>query len=255
MGSVIITGASSGIGMACAERFAQDHSNLILNARREDRLERLAERLKVYGVSVYYKKVDMRDSAGVMAFIRSLPQDLMPIDILINNAGLSRGLGPLDAGALEDWNEMIDTNIKGVLYITRAVIPIMKAQGYGHIITIGSIAGHEPYPGGNVYCATKAAIKSLNKALRMDLVGTNIRVTSVDPGMVETEFSEVRFRDAQRAKKVYQGLTPLTAGDVADAVHFCATRPAHVNIENLVITPTQQVNAMINDRDYAGKKP
>jgi NADP-dependent 3-hydroxy acid dehydrogenase YdfG len=250
MGSVVITGASSGIGRACAELFAKSGHNLILNARRIDRLESLAKDLQQYKIKVFFKQVDMRNQKGVLEFVKSIPQAFQPIDVLINNAGLSRGLESLDKGSIDDWNEMIDTNIKGVLYITKAVIPYMKSQGYGHIINIGSIAGHESYPGGNVYCATKAAIKSLTKSLRMDLIRTNIRVTSVDPGMVETEFSEVRFRDKERAKRVYQNIKPLTAGDVADVIHFCATRPQHVNIEEVIITPTQQVGAMVNDRDY-----
>ncbi len=250
MGSVIITGASSGIGEACAEIFAKNGFNLILNARRVDRLEALSSSLSKYNMKTYYKKVDMRNKDEIFEFVDSIPKEFFPIDILINNAGLSRGLEPLDAGNIEDWNEMIDTNIKGVLYITKKIIPIMKNQGYGHIINLGSIAGHESYPGGNVYCATKAAIKSLNKSLRMDLARTNIRVSSIDPGMVETEFSEVRFRDSQRAKKVYENIKPLYAKDIADVIYFIATRPQHVNIEDVIIMPTQQASVLINDRDY-----
>jgi NADP-dependent 3-hydroxy acid dehydrogenase YdfG len=250
MGSVIITGASSGIGRACAELFARSGYNLILNARRIDRLESLAKGLEQYKIKVFFKQVDMRNQKEVLEFVKSIPQAFQPIDVLINNAGLSRGLEPLDKGSIDDWHEMIDTNIKGVLYMTKAVLMIMRSQGHGHIINLGSIAGHESYPGGNVYCATKAAIKSLTKSLRMDLIRANIRVTSVDPGMVETEFSEVRFRDKERAKKVYQNIKPLTAADVADVIYFCATRPQHVNIEDVIVTPTQQVNAMMNDRDY-----
>ncbi len=250
MGSVIITGASSGIGEACAEIFAKNGFNLVLNARRVDRLEALSNRLSQHNTKVYYKKVDMRNKDEIFEFVDSIPKEFFPIDILINNAGLSRGLEPLDMGNIEDWNEMIDTNIKGVLYITKEIIPIMKNQGHGHIINLGSIAGHESYPGGNVYCATKAAIKSLNKSLRMDLVRTNIRVSSIDPGMVETEFSEVRFRDAQRAKKVYENIKPLYAKDIADVIYFIATRPHHVNIEDVIIMPTQQASVLINDRDY-----
>ncbi len=250
MGSVIITGASSGIGRACAELFAKSGHDLIVNARRIDRLESLARDLQQYKIKVFFKQVDMMNRKEVLEFVKSIPQAFHPIDVLINNAGLSRGLEPLDKGSIDDWQEMIDTNIKGVLYMTKAVLTIMRFQGHGHIINLGSIAGHESYPGGNVYCATKAAIKSLTKSLRMDLIRTNIRVTSVDPGMVETEFSEVRFRDKERAKKVYQNIRPLTAGDVAEVIHFCATRPPHVNIEDVIVTPTQQVNAMMNDRDY-----
>ncbi|MGB9735089.1 MAG: SDR family NAD(P)-dependent oxidoreductase [bacterium] len=250
MGNVLITGASSGIGRACAELFAKSGYNLILNARRIDRLEKLSNDLQQYRIKTFIKKVDMRNRNEVLEFVESIPQAFKPIDVLINNAGLSRGLEPLDKGNMDDWDEMIDTNIKGVLYITRAVIGIMRSQGFGHIINIGSIAGHESYPGGNVYCATKAAIKSLTKSLRMDLIRTNIRVTSIDPGMVETEFSEVRFRDKERAKKVYENIKPLSAEDVAEVIYFCATRPQHVNIEDVIVTPTQQVSALINDRDY-----
>jgi len=250
MGSVLITGASSGIGKACAEIFAKNGYNLILNARRLDRLEEIANKLKSDRVKVFYKKTDMSKKDDIFEFVESIPKDFYPIDILINNAGLSRGLEPLDQGNIDDWDEMIDTNIKGVLIITKLIIPIMKKQGYGHIINLGSIAGHESYPGGNVYCATKAAIKSLTKSLRMDLIRTNIRVSSIDPGMVETEFSEVRFRDAQKAKKVYENITPLYAQDIADVIYFIATRPKHVNIEDVIIMPTQQASVLINDRDY-----
>ncbi len=250
MGNVLITGASSGIGRACAEVFAKSGYNLILNARRTDRLEKLSNDLQQYKVKTFIRRVDMRNKDQVLEFVESIPQAFKPIDALINNAGLSRGLEPLDKGNTDDWDEMIDTNIRGVLYITKAVIAIMRSQKSGHIINIGSIAGHESYPGGNVYCATKAAINSLTKSLRMDLIRTNIRVTSVDPGMVETEFSEVRFRDKERAKKVYENIKPLCAKDVADVIYFCATRPQHVNIEDVIITPTQQVSALINDRDY-----
>ncbi|WP_291492889.1 SDR family NAD(P)-dependent oxidoreductase [Desulfurella sp.] len=251
MGSVLITGASSGIGKACAEIFANGGYNLILNARRIDRLEELSKNLiEKNKVKVYYKKTDMSKKDEIFEFVDSIPEDFFPIDVLVNNAGLSRGLESLDKGNIDDWNEMIDTNIKGVLYITKLIIPIMKKQGYGHIINLGSIAGHESYPGGNVYCATKAAIKSLTKSLRMDLLRTNIRVSSVDPGMVETEFSEVRFRDKEKAKKVYENIKPLYAQDIADVIYFIATRPQHVNIEDVIIMPTQQASVLINDRDY-----
>ncbi|AHF96970.1 MAG: SDR family NAD(P)-dependent oxidoreductase [Desulfurella sp.] len=251
MGSVLITGASSGIGKACAEIFAKGGYNLILNARRINRLEELTKNLiEKNKVKVYYKKTDMSKKDEIFEFVDSIPEDFFPIDVLVNNAGLSRGLEPLDQGNIDDWNEMIDTNIKGVLYITKLIIPIMKKQGFGHIINLGSIAGHESYPGGNVYCATKAAIKSLTKSLRMDLLRTNIRVSSVDPGMVETEFSEVRFRDKEKAKKVYENIKPLYAQDIADVIYFIATRPQHVNIEDVIIMPTQQASVLLNDRDY-----
>ncbi|MGB9755792.1 MAG: SDR family NAD(P)-dependent oxidoreductase [Desulfurella sp.] len=250
MGSVLITGASSGIGQACAEVFAKNGYNLILNARRIDKLEKISEELKKENVNIFYKKTDMSNKDEIFNFVESIPKEFYPIDILINNAGLSRGLESLDQGNIDDWNEMIDTNVKGVLYITKLIIPIMKKQGFGHIINLGSIAGHESYPGGNVYCATKAAIKSLTKSLRMDLIRTNIRVSSIDPGMVETEFSEVRFRDKQMAKKVYENIKPLYAKDIADVIFYVATRPQHVNIQDVIIMPTQQASVLINDRDY-----
>lgn len=249
MGSVIITGASSGIGKACAEKFSENGYNLILNARRTEKLKELSDSLSKNNIKIFYKQVDMRIKDKIFEFINSIPKEFYPIDILINNAGLARGLESFDKCNIEDWDEMIDTNIKSVLYITKQIIPIMKQQGYGHIINLGSLAGHESYPGGNVYCATKAAIKSLTKSLRMDLVKSNIRVSSIDPGMVETEFSEVRFRNKDRAKKVYDGIKPLYAADIADLIYYIATRPSHVNIEDVLIMPTQQASALVNDRD------
>jgi 3-hydroxy acid dehydrogenase / malonic semialdehyde reductase len=247
--TVLITGASSGIGRACAEAFADHGARLIVAARRIDRLKKLARELSnSRHVDVLARQLDVTDRPAVGAAINRLPQAWREIDILVNNAGLSRGLEKIQEGIFQNWEEMIDTNIKGLLYVTRAILPGMVARGRGHIVNIGSIAGHEVYPGGNVYCATKHAVKALNKALRLDLLGTGIRVTTVDPGMTETEFSLVRFRgDRERASKVYQGLQPLTAGDIAEAVVWSCSRPPHVNVEQLIITPTDQASvSMVN---------
>lgn len=239
---VLITGASSGIGAACARIFAQGKAKLILNARRQDRLEELAHELKTeYGSECYLLSFDVRDRATLEQSLSSLPTSWSKIEILINNAGLSRGLNPLQEGSIEDWEEMIDTNIKGLLYMTREIAPNMVERGSGHIINIGSIAGHQTYPKGNVYCATKAAVRTLSEGLKQDLLGTPVRVSCVDPGLVETEFSLVRFRGEQeKAEKTYQGLTPLSPEDIADVVYFCATRPPHVNVSEMLVIPTDQ---------------
>ncbi len=247
---VFITGASAGIGSACAELFARNGCRILMAARREDRLKKLAVKLKKqYGSEVNHFRLDVRNQSEVEKKIGALPADWKKIDILINNAGLSRGLNKLYEGDLTDWEEMIDTNVKGLLYVSRAVIPGMVKRMSGHIINIGSIAGHEVYPGGNVYCATKYAVDALTKGLQIDLVDTPIRVSSVDPGMVETEFSMVRFHgDKARAKAVYKGIKPLTSNDVAEAILFCVTRPAHVNIHQLRIMPTAQASATVVHR-------
>jgi 3-hydroxy acid dehydrogenase / malonic semialdehyde reductase len=248
---VFISGASSGIGQSCAYKFAEAGANLILAARRKERLEKLAVKLKkLYSIDSYIVALDIRDQHAVAKFAQKLPVKWQNIDILINNAGLSRGLQKLHEGHLEDWNEMIDTNIKGLLYVSRALLPGMVERRRGTIINIGSIAGHDVYPGGNVYCATKHAVDALTKGMRMDLVDTPIRVCTVDPGLVETEFSEVRFHgDKERAKKTYQNMTPLTAEDVADAVFYAATRPAHVQIAELIILPTAQASTTLVHRN------
>ena len=245
--AVLITGASSGIGAACAYAFAALDARLLLAARRRDRLEQLAAAIYArHGVEVRTLTLDVRDQPAVEAAINGLPAAWAAIDILVNNAGLSRGLDKLHEGKLADWEEMIDTNIKGLLYVSRAVIPGMVTRRRGHIINIGSIAGHQVYPSGNVYSATKHAVAALTQGMRMDLLGSEVRVSTVDPGMVETEFSLVRFRgDEPRAAKVYQGLTPLAPEDVADAVVYCATRPAHVNINEIIIMPTAQATATL----------
>ena len=247
---VLITGASSGIGSATARVFAQAGAKLILTARRQDRLEQLADELgKEFASSTHLLSLDVRDAIAVESAISNLSADWSSIDVLINNAGLSRGLEKLQAGSIQDWEEMIDTNIKGLLYLTRAVLPGMISRGRGHVVNLGSTAGHQTYPNGNVYCATKAAVRVISEGLKQDLLGTPVRVSSVDPGLVETEFSQVRFRgDTERAKKVYQGLTPLTPTDVADVIFFCATRPPHVNISEVLLMPTDQAGSMLFNR-------
>lgn len=247
---VFITGASSGIGLACAEAFASEGALLLLAARRKDRLEKNTDRLRELGAAdVHVIPLDVSKSAAVADAVSSLPKEWESIEVLVNNAGLSRGLEKLYAGSLQDWDEMIDTNVKGLLYVSRAVVPGMVSRGRGHVVNLGSTAGELTYPNGAVYCATKAAERAINDGLRQDLLGTAVRVTSVDPGMVETEFSEVRFRgDSERAAKVYQGLTPLSAADVADAILWATTRPAHVNIARILMTPVDQANSILFNR-------
>ena len=244
---VFITGASSGIGAASAKAFAKEGAKLLLCARREERLKTLADELQqTYNSSIYTFRLDVRDQDQVNKKLDSLPEEWKKIDVLLNNAGLSRGLDKLHEGKTSDWEEMIDTNVKGLLYVSRKVIPGMVERNKGHVINIGSIAGHEVYPGGNVYCATKHAVNALNKGMKIDLLGTNVRVTSIDPGLVETEFSIVRFHgDTQKAGKVYKGLTPLSPDDIADVIVFCAARPAHVNINDIVLMPTAQSSAAL----------
>jgi len=239
---VLITGASSGIGAACARIFAQGKAKLILNARRQELLEKLSAELeKDYGSQCYLLPFDVRDRATLEQSLSSLPPEWSNIEVLINNAGLSRGLDPLQEGSIQDWEEMIDTNVKGLLYMTRSIVPQMVERGSGHIINVGSIAGHQTYPKGNVYCATKAAVRTLSEGLKQDLLGTPVRVSCVDPGLVETEFSLVRFRgEAEKAEKTYQGLTPLSPEDIADVIYFCATRPPHVNVSEMLVIPTDQ---------------
>jgi serine 3-dehydrogenase len=248
--TVFITGASSGIGLACAEAFACAGARLIVSARRKDRIDALAQKLKrVHNTEVLTLQLDVRNQPDVERAVHNLPEQWQEIDILVNNAGLSRGLDKLHEGKLQDWEEMIDTNVKGLLYVSRAVIPGMVARRKGTIINIGSIAGHEVYPGGNVYCATKFAVDAITRGLRHDLVDTPLRVCTVDPGLAETEFSVVRFRgNEERAKTVYQNLAPLTGADVAEAVLFCATRPPHVQIAELIVLPTNQASTTLVHR-------
>ncbi|CEJ47927.1 SDR family oxidoreductase [Umezakia ovalisporum] len=247
---ILITGASSGIGAACARIFAGAGAKLILAARRWERLQELANNLKEeFGVEIYLLHLDVRDRSAVEYAIANLPPGWSDIDILINNAGLSRGLDKLYEGDIQGWEEMIDTNINGLLYLSRYVVPGMVKRDRGHIVNLGSIAGHQTYPGGNVYCATKAAVRAISEGLKQDLLGTRVRVTSIDPGMVETEFSNVRFYgDHKRSDKVYQGLTPLTGDDVADVIFFCVTRSPHVNINELILMPVDQASATLVHR-------
>jgi 3-hydroxy acid dehydrogenase / malonic semialdehyde reductase len=247
--TVLITGASSGIGEACARAFAAQGARLLLCARRVVRLERLAAELRADDGDVHIFQLDVRDRDAVARVLDTLPEEWRSIEVLVNNAGLSRGLDPIQAGSVDDWEEMIDTNVKGLLYVTRAIAPSMVERGSGQIINIGSIAGHEVYPKGNVYCGTKHAVRALTRGMQIDLNGTGVRVTTIDPGMVETEFSVVRFHgDQERASAVYNGVTPLAASDVADAIIYCATRPPHVNVHEMLLMPTDQATSTIVNR-------
>jgi 3-hydroxy acid dehydrogenase / malonic semialdehyde reductase len=250
---ILITGASSGIGAACARLFASEGARLILLARREERLTELVNELVSAGIDrshLHTLTVDVRDRVALESALGNLPAKFQLIDILVNNAGLSRGLNKLYEGDIADWEEMIDTNVKGLLYVTRAIVPGMVARDNGHVVNIGSIAGHQTYPNGNVYCGTKAAVRSISEGLKIDLLGTKVRVTSIDPGLVDTEFSTIRFHgDTDRAKQVYQGLIPLTAVDIAETMLFCITRPPHVNISEILLVPTAQATPTLVHRE------
>lgn len=248
---ILITGASSGIGEACANSFAAEGAKLILAARRVDRLRTLSQKLeKEHKTDSLVLKLDVRDKNEVRKVLRDIPADWQNIDILINNAGLSLGLDKVQDGLFDNWDIMIDTNVKGLLYVTREILPGMIKRGSGHIINLGSIAGYLVYPSGNVYCATKHAVRALTEGMQMDVVDTPIRVSAVSPGLVETEFSLVRFKgDAEKAKNVYKGIHPLTGEDVAEAILFCLTRPTHVNINDLIIMPSNQASAMVVHRE------
>jgi len=237
-----ITGASAGIGEACAHAFAREGSHLILAARREDKVEALGAALSAeYGIKTHCMKLDVRHREEVNAAVEGLPAAWAEIDILINNAGLSRGLDKVHEAYHLDWDEMIDTNIKGLLWVSRAVMPGLVERDRGQVINIGSIAGRQVYAGGNVYCATKHAVRAITQGMRIDLVGTRVKCSSVDPGMVESEFSEVRFRgDKARAEPVYQNFPSLQPVDIAETVLFCATRPPHVNIQDVLVMPQDQ---------------
>jgi NADP-dependent 3-hydroxy acid dehydrogenase YdfG len=248
--NVLITGASSGIGRSTAIAFAREGARLLLCARNVAPLEELIETLADTGApTVHAFRLDVQNRDDVEAAIAGLPADWKDIDVLVNNAGLSRGLAKVYEDDPQNWEEMIDTNIKGLLYVTHSVVPGMVARGRGHVINLGSTAGYITYANGAVYCATKAAEKSISEGLKIDLMGTPVRVTSVDPGMVETNFSKVRFRgDEERAAKVYQNITPLQPEDVADAIVWAASRPAHVNIHTVVMTTIDQANSTVFNR-------
>jgi NADP-dependent 3-hydroxy acid dehydrogenase YdfG len=247
---VLITGATAGIGEATARMFAAQGDSLILTGRREDRLESLKNELqKQHDVKVHTLDFDIRNKIQVEYALSSLPHQLKSIDILINNAGLASGLDPVHEADSDDWEKMIDTNIKGLLYVSRIVTEWMVKNAKGHVVNIGSIAGKEVYPNGNVYCATKHAVDALTKGMRMDLLEKGIRVSQVSPGAVETEFSMVRFKgDAERAEKVYQGYQPLRAEDVAEVVRFVTSQPRHVNISDVLVMPTAQASSLLFDR-------
>ena len=251
MKTALITGATSGIGRATARHLAKNNFRLIICGRREDRLAELQDEFSAL-TQVLTLNFDVRKKKEVAKAIASLPPDFNTIDVLVNNAGNAHGLDPIENGDVDDWDAMIDINIKGLLYVSKAIIPGMVERKSGHIINIGSIAGKETYPNGNVYCATKHAVDSLNIAMRMDLNKYGIRVGAINPGMVATEFSEVRFKgDTERAANVYKGLDPLLAEDIADIIHFVVTRPYHVNIADLTVLPTAQASAtMINKSHF-----
>ncbi|MGL5742676.1 MAG: SDR family NAD(P)-dependent oxidoreductase [Legionella sp.] len=241
---ILITGASSGIGQAAARLCAKHGARLILCARRVERLESLATELSQhYGKEQYILPLDVRDYEQVQKQLGTLPSQWQAIDVLINNAGLALDTFPLQQGIEANWDIMIDTNIKGLLYVSRALIPWMLTRGCGHVVNLGSIAGHECYPNGNVYAATKHAVHALSKSMRLDLFGSPIRVTEIAPGAVETEFSEVRWKDKKRAKAFYQDFQPLLAEDIADAIVYCITRPSHMDVEQMIIMPTVQASA------------
>ena len=247
---VFVTGASSGIGAATAMEFARLGAKLMLCARRLEKLQAMEAELRDAGAAdLLLLEIDVRDREAVKRVLGELPEAWRSIDVLVNNAGLSRGLNKLYEDDIENWEEMIDTNVKGLLYVTRAIVPGMVERNQGHVINLGSIAGHMAYANGGVYCATKAAERFISDGLRIDVNGTAVRVTSIDPGMVETDFSKVRFRgDAERAAKTYQNVDPLQAEDVADAIVWAATRPPHVSIQSVVLTPTAQANPFVLTR-------
>ena len=248
---VLITGASSGIGEACARRFAAAGANLFLTARREDRLGRLKKTLeKDHGGTVRVRRLDVRDRKAVEAFSAEVASEITAPDVLVNNAGLASGLGKFFEGDFEDWDKMIETNVTGLLNVSRFIVPLMVKRNEGHIVNIGSVAGHIVYPGGNVYNASKFAVRALTQAMSMDLVGTKIRVSSIDPGAVETEFSVVRFHgDENKANSVYKGFKPLTGGDIAEAVYFVVNLPEHVNVLEMVVMPTAQRSPFVLHRE------
>lgn len=246
----LITGATSGIGESCARKFAQAGYNLIVTARRSDLLASLKRKLERQGVEVLPLVFDVRDRKAAHDAIAGLPQEWAEVDVLVNNAGLARGLEPEYEGNMDDWDEMIDTNIRGLLTMTRLIVPAMVARNHGHIINIGSVAGDAAYAGGNVYCATKSAVKSISDGLRIDVAHTKVRVTNIKPGLVETNFSRVRFHgNEDRADKVYQGIKPLTGDDVADVVLYAVQAPEHVQIAEVLVLATHQASGSVIHRE------
>ncbi len=246
----MVTGATSGIGKATARKLAQSGYNLIITGRREDRLKELKSELNEQSTDVLTLCFDIRSTSAIEEALQQIPAEWMNIDVLVNNAGLAAGADPIYEGLWSDWEQMIDTNIKGLLYLSKLIIPNMMERKSGHIINVSSIAGKETYANGNVYCATKHAVEAITKGMRIDLLPYNIKVSSVSPGMVETEFSIVRYHgDKDKADSVYNGLTPLFADDIADAIEFMVTRPAHVNINDILIMPTAQASAVYNHRE------
>lgn len=246
----MITGATAGFGKATANKFASNGWNVIITGRRTERLEEVEQELSRFkGIKVLSLNFDVRKRYEVEDVINGMPDEWKKIDILVNNAGLAVGLDPIDSGNIDDWDRMIDTNVKGLLYVTRAVAPLMKERKSGHIFNISSIAGKEEYENGNVYCASKHAVDSLSRSMRIDLLRHNIRVTNIAPGMAETEFSLVRFKgDKQRAKDFYKGVDALTGDDIAEIIIWCAGLPAHVCINDITVTPTQQANTRYLNR-------
>ena len=244
--TVLITGATSGIGLGCARKFAENGDRLILTGRNAEKLEAIRKELSEKGTQVITFAFDVRDNKAARMAIESLPQEWQQIDVLVNNAGLALGLEPEYEGNLNDWEIMIDTNIKGLLNMTRLIVPQMVKRNSGHIINIGSVAGDAAYAGGNVYCATKAAVKALTDGLRIDVADTAVRVTNLKPGLVETNFSNIRFKgDTERAAKLYQGIKPLTGDDIADVAVYAANAPAHVQIAEVLILATHQASGSV----------
>ena len=248
---ILITGATSGFGKACAELFAEKGHNLIITGRRKEKLELLSSELqKKYGVEVLSLAFDVRKQKDVQSTLKNLPENWQSIDILVNNAGLASGFDNLQDGDIEDWDKMIDTNVKGLLYVSRAILPGMVKRGAGHVINIGSTASKEVYSKGNVYCASKHAVEAITKGMRIDLLGTGVKVTQISPGAAETEFSVVRFHgDEEKAKHVYQGYKPMTGRDIAEMVYFSTTLPPHLCINDLVVTSLAQANSFYIHRE------
>ncbi|HWV56684.1 MAG TPA: SDR family NAD(P)-dependent oxidoreductase [Longimicrobiales bacterium] len=253
---VLVTGASSGIGAACARMFASYGAALVLAARRSDRLDAVVKEVQAeFGVPVHARTLDVRDRDAVLAFGEWIAAEELVPDVLVNNAGLARGLDKLHEGSFADWDEMIDTNVKGLLNVTRAILPLMVARNRGHVVNIGSVAGQIVYPGGNVYNGSKFAVRAITQGMNLDLVGTNLRATVIEPGAVETEFSLVRFHgDEARAAEVYRGFQPLTAEDVADVVCYVVNAPPHVNIVDVIMMPTAQRSPFVLHRDETARE-